>query len=116
MLENARAAEAADRYAESVEQLSKQATNSKPETTERRRRRNVANVEDNGLTQEVRARQKTNVEIVDMTGRIPNQNRARQTGKKCESFQQVLQEQESQARIIFKARAHQTSQRPRELE
>jgi hypothetical protein len=38
-------------------------------------------VEDNGLTQVVRAREKENVETVDMTGRILKKNRARQKAR-----------------------------------
>ena len=77
MLENARAAEAADRYAESVEKSTKKATKSvnkparkKPEATEWKRRQIVGNVEENGLTQVVRAREKENIYTVDMTGHI----------------------------------------------
>jgi hypothetical protein len=96
MLENARAAEAADRYAESVEQSTKQATNSvnkparnnfesnmKKETGSNKMKKtsSVGNVEDNGLTQVVRAREKENVETVDMTGRILKKNRARQKAR-----------------------------------
>jgi hypothetical protein len=41
----------------------------------------VGNVEDNGLTQVVRAREKENVETVDMTGHILKKNRARQNAR-----------------------------------
>jgi hypothetical protein len=96
MLENARAAEAADRYAESVEQSAKQATNSVNKSRNNFKFKSHKETGDNGKKktskcrkcgeqwgdiQEVRVRQKANVEIVDMTGRIPNQNRARQKAR-----------------------------------
>jgi hypothetical protein len=42
-------------------------------------------VEDNGLTQAVHAREKENVETVDLTGRILKKKPCPAKGKKCES-------------------------------